>query len=147
MKNLLVLSLAGLVLVLVGCAKQTATTNQEVKQPAANVNQEVNPPATNAADNQTPQIISATFDGNAVVIQGKNLNGSYVAFTAPSSETPCREMITPTCVLEKTESTDATIKFISNSIGDNGSYQIYVENPTTGASNQVNMTIPTTPSL
>lgn len=133
MKRLLGLSLTGLVLVLTGCAQQAPIENQDTSQPVAN-----------AAINQTPQIISATFDGNGVVIQGKNLSGSYVAFVhpvSPTGETLCREMITPSCVLQKSVSTDTTIKFISNWIGGEGSYQIYVENPKTGASNKVDMPI------
>lgn len=159
MKKLLVLSLTALVLA--GCNQQVPAANQNISQPTtsavdqtknisqptanakeltANVNTQVANPAP--AGNQAPQIISAIFDGNGIVIQGKNLSDSYVAFNAPPSGTLCREMITPSCVLQKTVATDTTIKFISNSIGSAGSYQIYVENKTTGKSNVIKLKIP-----
>ncbi|MFA5830109.1 MAG: hypothetical protein WC843_06515 [Candidatus Gracilibacteria bacterium] len=156
MKKLLVLSLT--VLALTGCTQQVPAVNQDISQPKTSVNQ----PITNAkepianvntqvanpapADNQAPQIISAIFDGNGIVIQGKNLSDSYVAFNAPPSRALCQEMITPSCVLQKAVATDTTIKFISNSIGSPGSYQIYVENKTTGKSNVVKLTIPVPPA-
>lgn len=155
MKKFLTISLVGLVFVLAGCAKQTPTTTDEtgqpktdISQPSANVNEpkeNIDAPKNETPENKAPQITSAVFNGNGVVIQGKNLSGSFVAFTHPTSttgESLCREMITPSCVLQKAVSTDTTIKFISNWIGGNGSYEIYVENPTTGASNKVVMPIP-----
>ncbi|MBI2436173.1 MAG: hypothetical protein HYV41_00275 [Candidatus Magasanikbacteria bacterium] len=99
--------------------------------------------ATDTAETKKPQIVSASFDGNGVVIEGKNLSGSFVAFTTPSSKTLCKEMSTPNCVLQKTVSTDTTIKFISNLIGEMGTYQIYVENKTSGESNKVSFSIST----
>ncbi|QQS59281.1 hypothetical protein IPN35_00095 [Candidatus Peregrinibacteria bacterium] len=159
MKRFLVISLVSLSLILTGCAQNASNTNQNIDQPVVNqaddlhqsdvnvntretdINQNINVPVSN----NTPQITSATFDGNGVVIQGKNLSGTYVAFVHPASptgETLCREIITPSCVLQKTVSTDTTIKFISNWIGGEGLYQIYVENPTTGKSNEVSFQIP-----
>lgn len=163
MKKLLVLSLT--VLALTGCTQQVPVVNKDISQPTtsvsqpavdqtqnssqpianvgkltANANTQVANPAP--AGNQAPQIISAIFDGNGIVIQGKNLSDSYVAFNAPPSGTLCREMITPSCVLQKAVATDTTIKFISNSIGSPGSYQIYVENKTTGKSNVIKLKIP-----
>lgn len=161
MKKISFISLVSLVLVLSGCGQQEPTTNQDINQPVVdqnqssnqpatneneavvNLNQNANTPVTNPVNDQTPRITSATFDSNGIVIQGENLSGSYVAFVAPPSGTVCREMITPDCVLQKAVSTDTTIKFISNSIGVHGSYQIYVENKTTGKSNVISLTIPT----
>ncbi len=116
--------------------------NQQATQPQENDTgeSEVNP-----VDNKAPQIISATFDGNGVVIQGKNLNDTYVAFSLLNNPLPdgfCREIIDPGCVLQKSLSTNNTIKFISNSIGGKDTYKIYVENPTTGKSNEVSFQIP-----
>lgn len=98
----------------------------------------------NTTNNEIPQITSASFDGNGVIIQGKNLSGSFVSFITPSSKVPCREMITSSCVLQKTVSTDVSIKFNSNLIGEKGTYQIYVENSSTGMSNKINFSIPKT---
>lgn len=107
-------------------------------------NQDGNESAVNTIDSKTPRIISATFDGNGVVIQGERLAGSYVAFSLlnnPSLKGFCRELITPECVLQKSLSTDNTIKFISNWIGGKDTYKLYVENPTAGKSNEVSFTI------
>jgi outer membrane murein-binding lipoprotein Lpp len=116
--------------------------NQQANQPQEN---EAEKSGVNTADNKAPQIISATFDGNGVVVQGERLTGSYVAFSLlnnPHLKGFCRELVTPECVLQKSVSTDNTIKFISNWIGGKDTYKIYVENPTTGKSNEVSFKIP-----
>jgi len=123
MKNLYLCLLIGSVVFLGGC---TVSFNNE--EPAA-------------VASTTPVITAVTFDGNGVVIQGERLTGALVAFTVPGTGMLCRELITPNCVLQKAVSTDNTIKFISNWIGGNGIYEVYVENETKGESNKMSMVV------
>jgi type II secretory pathway pseudopilin PulG len=121
---------------------QQAQQNQQATQPQEDDTKESE---VDTSDNKAPQIISATFDGNGVVIQGERLTDSYVAFSLlnnPHLKDFCRELVTPECVLQKSVATDNTIKFISNWIGGKDTYKIYVENPTTGKSNEVSFQIP-----
>lgn len=90
-----------------------------------------------------PQILSATFTNGNVVIQGTNLQNAYVAFKYPSpnGQVTCREMVTSNCVLQKLVATDTNITFNTNMIGANGTYEVYVEHGTSGASNVVTFVI------
>jgi|GEM_PF-4638713 len=159
MKKFLVISLVSLSLILAGCTQNASNINRDIDQPAVNQTSDLNQPDINTntqetginqninmpIGNEVPQITSATFDGNGVVIKGERLTGSYVAFSLlnnPNLNGFCRELIDPSCVLQKSLSTDNTIKFISNWIGGKDTYKIYVENTTTGKSNEVSFQIP-----
>jgi len=134
MQKPFVISLVSVVLILTGCTQQS---------PSEIIKQNTDTPITSTTKliDISPKIISTSFNGNGITIEGKNLSGYYVSFTTPPSKTFCREMVTPNCILQKTVSTDTTISFISNIIGEQGSYQIYVENKT-DKSNVVELTIP-----
>jgi len=73
MKKIILVSLAGLTLVLAGCTQQVPTTNQDTDQPTANINQNINQAVVNQNQN-TDKPVANINQSTANVNQNVNTN-------------------------------------------------------------------------